>query len=508
MNALRVNKLLIVMLATLVAASATAWVVQPHWLAESWLARIGMVSAALAATAIAYAIAATLQKRERTHLNEYVEHLCQLDQPAASNGRLESDLAWLGKDHPWRPVLQRLRESTDLCRQRLRESDHARTVSDVRVRRLVYERQQMSDILACLTDPVLAIDHYDELVLANSSAERLLDVQPIEDGRKALRELVKCEELVSLLTETRRKRGSFHRTAEITLPGPDGRSRAYRVNCSSVTTLAEVGTPDEHGVVAVLNDISNEKAMQRRNAEFVSAVSHEMKTPLAGIKAYVELLADGDAEDEQTREEFLRVIDAQADRLQRLVENMLNLARIEAGVVDVNKQLRSLNELLEEALEVVRPSAEQKEVSLTSELSTMYLGVLADRDMILQAAINLLSNAIKYTSPGGQVTLRSRMRDNEVVFEVEDTGVGLSDEDREKVFEKFYRVKKDRDMASGTGLGLPLAKHIVEDVHGGQLTVDSEPGQGSTFRVVLPSLGTSGKPRGTETLQRVGSSRE
>ena len=119
------------------------------------------------------------------------------------------------------------------------------------------------------------------------------------------------------------------------------------------------------------------------------------------------------------------------------------------------------------------------------DLSPMYLAVLADRDMLVQTAINLLSNAIKYTKPGGKITLRSRMEDSAAVFEVEDTGIGLSEEDSQRVFQRFYRVKKGRDMANGTGLGLPLAKHIVEDVHGGSLTVTSEQGKGSIFRVKL-----------------------
>jgi two-component system phosphate regulon sensor histidine kinase PhoR len=109
--------------------------------------------------------------------------------------------------------------------------------------------------------------------------------------------------------------------------------------------------------------------------------------------------------------------------------------------------------------------------------------------MLLQAAINLLSNAVKYTPSGGRVTLRSRLVDTEVWFEVEDTGVGLTPDDSQRVFEKFYRVHTSKEMAAGTGLGLPLAKHIVEDVHGGALTVTSEVGRGSTFRVVLPSAG-------------------
>jgi two-component system, OmpR family, phosphate regulon sensor histidine kinase PhoR len=238
----------------------------------------------------------------------------------------------------------------------------------------------------------------------------------------------------------------------------------------------------------VLTDISSLKAIQKRNAEFVSSVSHEMKAPLSSIRAYVELLVDGEADDDATREEFLGIINNQTDRLQRLIDNLLNLARIEAGVVAVNKVPQSLNERLGEAVRVLLPMAESKDIRLVAEFSELYLGVLADRDMLLQAAINLITNAIKYTHHGGTVVVRSRMHDKETVFEVEDTGVGLSSEDSQKVFEKFYRVRKDREMAQGTGLGLVLVKHIIEDVHGGRIELESELGRGSTFRVVLPGL--------------------
>ena len=215
-----------------------------------------------------------------------------------------------------------------------------------------------------------------------------------------------------------------------------------------------------------------------------------MKTPLSGIKAYVELLADGEAEDPATREEFLEVISGQADRLQRLIDNMLNLARIEAGVVEVHKERLSLNELLEEVHHITLPQADQKEIRFQTDLSPMYLGVMADRDLLMQTAINLVSNAIKYTPAGGEVTLSSRLVANEILFEVRDTGVGLSEEDCRRIFDKFYRVRKDRQMASGTGLGLPLARYIAEDVHGGRLEVRSELGQGSTFTVTLPNAGS------------------
>ena len=327
--------------------------------------------------------------------------------------------------------------------------------------------------------------------LANPSAEALFDADAATSEDRALSRLLHCQKLVDLLGATSHRKVVDTRTDEIEIVDAQGQPHWYRVTATKLPTAAGDGREqtDPAGAVAVFRDIGDQKVLQRRNAEFVSAVSHEMKTPLAGIKAYVELLADGDAEDEQTREEFLDVINSQADRLQRLIDNMLNLARIEAGVVNVNKQSRSLNELLEEALHVVQPAAEAKQIELVAGLSPMYLGVLADRDMILQAAINLLSNAIKYTPERGQITLRSKLGGDQVRFEVEDSGVGLSEEDCGRVFEKFYRVAKDKNMASGTGLGLPLARHIVEDVHGGSLTVTSALGQGSTFIVTLPNAG-------------------
>ena len=144
--------------------------------------------------------------------------------------------------------------------------------------------------------------------------------------------------------------------------------------------------------------------------------------------------------------------------------------------------------LLVEAAQVAQPAAEAKHITLVSDLSPLYLGALVDRDMMLQAAINLLSNAVKYTPDGGRVTLRSRLADQELLIEVEDTGVGLSEEDCRLIFEKFYRVDKDKNMAAGTGLGLALAKHIAEDVHGGKLTVRSKLGVGSTFSISIPHV--------------------
>ncbi len=325
-------------------------------------------------------------------------------------------------------------------------------------------------------------------------AQKLLGIDLQATEKRILSQLVRCDKLVALLNDTRRRKVRTSRTEEVELQGPEGDKRWYSITATSIpadSDGAAAAAEGNEGVVAVMRDISAQKIIQRHNAEFVSAASHEMKTPLAGIKAYVELLADGDAEDDETREEFLKVINGQADRLQRLIDNLLNLARIEAGVVKVNKLSQPLNEILVEGANVVQPSAEAKQITLVQDLSPMYLGVHVDRDMMLQAAINLLSNAVKYTPAGGKVTLRSRMCGQDVQFEVEDTGVGLTEEDCAKVFSKFYRVEKNKNMAPGTGLGLPLAKHIVEDVHSGKLTVTSQPDVGSTFTITIPSAARS-----------------
>lgn len=483
---LTLANILLSVTATLTAVATAAVLSAPALVASSVWTRVAavLVIAAVAGPAIYLFIGKRL--RAESKARQIFEELSRCDAQSLSDESTAT--LTLPHTHPWCGILHRIRETLADQSRRLLDAEHARARAEIRSQRLAAERKQLADILAGLNDPVLAVDQYDELLLANPSAEQALHFTSKNAEKRTLESLIHCEQLVELLRDTRRRKAPSTRTAEVSLADADGHEQSYRVTCRSLMT--DVHDQDRnapHGAVAVLHDIGQLKQIQKRNAEFVSAVSHEMKAPLSGIKAYVELLADGDADDDATREEFLGVISTQADRLQRLVENLLNLARMEAGVVDVHKESRSLNELMEDALNVIQPSAEAKRIQINRDLSPLYLPVFADRDMILQAVINLLSNAVKYTPQGGQVTLRTRLEDNHALFEVEDTGVGLSAEDSLKVFEKFYRVKKDSQMAQGTGLGLPLAKHIVEDVHGGSLVVHSQLGKGSTFRAVLPS---------------------
>jgi two-component system phosphate regulon sensor histidine kinase PhoR len=244
------------------------------------------------------------------------------------------------------------------------------------------------------------------------------------------------------------------------------------------------------GVVAVLHDVTREKEIAQMKTDFVSNVSHELRTPLSSIKAYVEMLIDGEASDDKTRREFYDIIAGESDRLSRLIDNILNISRIESGVVRVVREPISLTEVAKQVLDVLLPQARLKDIKLVDRLAPVYHQVEADKDMIYQAVLNLGGNALKYTPQGGTVTLSASVdeRRGVALVEVSDTGVGISPEDLPHIFDKFYRVQSHTKMAKGTGLGLTLVKHIVETVHDGKLSVTSETGKGSTFSFELPIL--------------------
>ena len=487
------NELPLGALALLCMALGAAWVIEPAIAPVNTATRVAIWIGGCILAAAAWHVISVRQENEYKSVLRYLDLLRRNDSHQLPESGEHDAFPSLSLGHPLRAAFDRLRETVSGYSSRAEDAEIGRAAAEVRARRASAERDQLQELLSGLADPIVAVGPFGELLHVNQAAERFFGLK-LERGSDSLNDaLAAYPELNNLLSEARRRKTPMSRSAELTLKDVEGRQAWFRV---TVRTLQQAGEAEAvndrgslHGAMLVLTDISAHKAMQQRNAEFVSSASHEMKTPLSSIRAYVELLADGEAEDEQTREEFVNVIQTQAERLQRLIENLLNLARIEAGVVAVNKEPRSLNALLQEAAEVVQPAAEAKNIALITEFSPLYLGVLADRDTLLQAAINLLSNAIKYTPCGGTVTFRSRLSGDEVVFEVADTGVGLSPEDCEKVFERFYRVKKDQQMAPGTGLGLPLVKHIVEDIHAGRIEVASELGKGSTFGVVLPGLG-------------------
>jgi two-component system phosphate regulon sensor histidine kinase PhoR len=347
------------------------------------------------------------------------------------------------------------------------------------------ERQHAEAIIYSISDAVLVTDPFDELVLANESAARALDFDLQASERAPVEKVLHDEKIISMIREMRQSRStSGRRIVEHTIKSPLG-DRTYKITLSCVagTKRDDLNEATTAGVVAVLHDMTKEKEVAEMKNDFVSNVSHELRTPLASIKAYIEMLIDGEAEDDKTQREFYEVIQNESNRLSRLIDNILNISRIESGLVKVNKQPQSLTVIMKEAIEVISPQAKGKNITIKEELTPVFYQTQADRDMLYQGVLNLLSNAVKYTPEGGIITATTWVDENtkKVLAKISDTGVGIPPKDLPFVFDKFYRAEVNNRMAKGTGLGLSLVKHIIETVHRGRLYVESTAGKGSTF---------------------------
>ena len=350
------------------------------------------------------------------------------------------------------------------------------------------EKKHTEAIIFSISDAVIVTNRFDELILANDAAERLLGFKLAHSLRKNVDHIVQDGTLVRLIRETRSGGRSLTRKVVEHVIDHRGQPRTYNVTLSCV--MAPQTQQEVSGVVAVLHDVTREREIAQMKTDFVSSVSHELRTPLSAIKAYVEMLLDGEARDEKARREFHEIIAGEADRLTRLIENILNISRIESGVIRVVREPMQLTEVARKVLDIVAPQAKAAGIDLRGRMEPVPHLIEADRDMICQAVLNLVGNALKYTPRGGTVTVATSWdeRRGVAVCEVADTGTGISPDDLPHIFDKFYRVQGHAKMAKGTGLGLTLVKHIVEIVHDGHLSVTSECDKGSTFRLELPVM--------------------
>lgn len=395
-----------------------------------------------------------------------------------------------------RPMLVAVNDLVDYANQKVRDSTIALKEMEIQLKVAQLERQHGEAVIRSISDAVLVTDKYDELVLANESAARALSFKLDHTARAPVERVLSDPKVIELIREMRQS-GSPNGRRIVEHRVRHGESdRTYKVTLSCVADgdaerdawdADPAAQPGPAGVVCVLHDMTREKEIAQMKNDFVSHVSHEIRTPLASIKAYVEMLVDGEAGDEKTRREFYEIIQAEANRLGRLIDNILNISRIESGLVKVNKQPQSLSVILREAIEVIAPQAKTKNIAIEERIAPAFYQTMADKDMLYQAVLNLLSNSIKYTPDGGKLTVETEVDEanRRVVARITDTGVGIPEKDLPFVFEKFYRVEANNRMAKGTGLGLSLVKHIVESVHQGRVFVTSSPGKGSTFGMEL-----------------------
>jgi two-component system phosphate regulon sensor histidine kinase PhoR len=329
------------------------------------------------------------------------------------------------------------------------------------------EKGKLEAILQGIEEPVLVTDFAENLILFNRSAQQHLGL-PAEAMGRPLRAVVAHEELHALFD---RKPLPGHTVRqEITL--------SDRLTFqASLTAVAGVG------YVVVMQDITYLKELDRIKSEFLSIVSHDVRTPLTTIRGYVSLLPRvGPLNPRQ--QEFVEKVERAMRTIVELLNNLLDLSRLESGHA-LSMERCSPAQILHEAIQIIRPQAEEKGQALVLEIPPDLPTLYGDPRRLEQVFLNLLSNAVKYTPPGGRITVRAMERDGHLMVQVSDTGVGIPPADLPHIFSKFYRVRREGETTEGTGLGLAIVKSIVER-HGGRVWAESEVGKGSTFTVLLP----------------------
>jgi two-component system phosphate regulon sensor histidine kinase PhoR len=336
------------------------------------------------------------------------------------------------------------------------------------------EKNKLNSILANMADGVIMTDTDGDIIMANQAAGRLLGFKEENISGKPAIEVVHDHEIDEILKQC------LSTGREYTIQFESGITRRF---------LRAIAVPLRNqgrlsGVLLLLQDLTELRNLQTMRRELVGNISHELRTPITGIKAMVETLQNGAIDDKQVAKDFLYRIESEADRLAQMVAELTQLSRIESGQAELKMESVSLNALADEVLAEMKPLAEKQQVTLSKHLSPDLPLVKADRDRIRQTIVNLVHNAIKFNKPNGSVTVATSYDNKSVSLSVADTGIGIPEDDLPHVFERFYKADKART-GGGSGLGLAIAKHTIQ-AHGGDIRVQSEEGRGSTFTFTLP----------------------
>ncbi|MDN5292821.1 MAG: two-component system, OmpR family, phosphate regulon sensor histidine kinase PhoR [Eubacteriales bacterium] len=341
------------------------------------------------------------------------------------------------------------------------------------------ERNKLAAILSSMDEGVLAIDRQGNIILINPVVEKLFRVTAEEAVGRNVIEVIRNYELERLIRKALEE--NIHQAVEMSFLMPD--PRIFRVQLVPLRRGEEMA-----GFVVVLRDISELRRLEQMRSEFVANVSHELRTPLTSIRGFTETLLDGALEDPTVARHFLQIIHDEAERLTRLINDLLSLSALESRRREPNRKLLDWHRLVGEVVSMLAPLVQGKNLEVEVKVAEDLPPVPADRDMMGQMLINLLDNAIKYTPDGGKIKVAVWGEGDNLVLQVADTGIGIPPESLPRIFERFYRADKARSRElGGTGLGLAIVKHIVE-AHGGRIEVESRVNGGTSFTVYLPPV--------------------
>jgi len=351
-----------------------------------------------------------------------------------------------------------------------------------KIREVSEDRTQLLAMLASMIEGVMVLDCRGKVLQVNPALEQMLMVQGAEARGRAHWEVIRHHELNELVTRVLQTRENCGGEMTATASG-----RTLRVEASVAGGQRE----NEACAVLVFHDITAVRRLEKVRKDFVANVSHELRTPLTSIKGYVEALLDGAKDDPEQTLRFLEIILKQTDRLNLILDDLLQLSQIESGQVLFKRDPISLSEVVDRTVALIKPLADKKGHTVTVAMPADLPPVLGDPERLAQVLTNLLDNAVKYTPANGSIHVTGHLAGDlpqrMVELRVTDTGLGIPEADRPRVFERFYRVDKARSRElGGTGLGLAIVKHIVEG-HGGRVWVEGNQPIGSRFVVWLPA---------------------
>src|SRR5580704_110690 len=342
-------------------------------------------------------------------------------------------------------------------------------------RQLQESTERLETVLGSMVEGVVAVDDTQRILFANRAARNLLDMQVTNPVGRPIWEVIRHARIDELIRKV--LAGGEATSLEIDLP------RKHAVVAVLASRLP--GNPTS-GVVLVFHNVTELRRLENIRREFVSNVSHELKTPLTAIQAYAETLLDGALDEPEHRTKFVERIGEQAGRLHALIQDLLRLAQIESGDNVFDVRAVEVSPVVRECIDEHLAVAESKSQRLVTQSPADDVNVMADEEGLHTILGNLIDNAVKYTQDGGTISVRWRIDEGMARIDVQDNGPGIPPEHQSRIFERFYRVDRARSRdVGGTGLGLSIVKHLVQEFDG-SIGISSEPGNGTTFTVRLP----------------------
>lgn len=355
--------------------------------------------------------------------------------------------------------------------------------SEVANKVLSYEKDRIESVIDNMADGIMVTDSVGSITLVNRTMINMMKFSKQEVLGKTVNACFDNKEILSFIEKNQFYGSVFsQKNLEIVLKQSGGEN-IVRISYQPLISHEE----SVMGNIIVAKDITVQKAAQRNQSDFIAHVSHELRTPLNTIKSYVEMLMDDEVNNRETKIDFFNTINDEADRLARLINNLLNISKIEMGSLMINKDLIKTRDFLEDIFKSVESQAISKNIKIELLLPDKLSSLVMDKDQIRIAILNVLSNAIKYTPEDGSITFRAEEDESFIQIDITDTGYGISEEEIPHIFDKFFRSSDEKVKAhTGNGLGLALCRDIIK-LHDGKIDVMSNIGQGTHFILTLPT---------------------